>query len=579
MRYFSFLLLLLVSVSTTFSQRTLHSSSDILLEMEKLGFMGNVLYLAAHPDDENTRLIAWLENDKLARTAYMSLTRGDGGQNLIGTEIGAATGILRTQELLEARKIDGGEQFFSRAVDFGYSKTAKETFEIWNKEAILSDVVWIIRKFRPDVIITRFPPDERAGHGHHTASTILAEMAFDSAASKTAFPEQLQYVEPWQSTRLLWNASNWWNKNLDKIAENNPDYLTIDIGDYNEILGFSYSELAAESRSQHKSQGFGSAKTRGSQKEFLKHMAGQKADKNLFSGVKTSWSKYDGGKGIDEKLHSIISNFDAKTPSSSVTALVDLYKEINKIEQNAEIDNKLDDLKRIIKACLGIHAEAIASSAEIVVGQKIKGDFIIVNRSDFPVEFSVNSTSSKKSKLPFNENQIVEFESDPITHISQPYWLTEPYFGIFSVEDQEKIGLPENKASYGVSYSLTINGITLDYYEPVQYKWTHRVSGENYRDVVVNPKVSISIPEPVYVFADAAPQSISVSVQIHQADFQGSIVPQLAEGWKIQPQNIELGKGIKSAEQVFQFIITPPAIASNCELAFTVISDGDKVGS
>ena len=574
MRSFSLLVIFLFSVPFCFSQRPIHSSSDILLEMEKLGFTGKVLYLAAHPDDENTRLIAWLENEKLARTAYLSLTRGDGGQNLIGTEIGAAIGILRTQELLEARKIDGGEQFFSRAVDFGYSKTAKETFEIWNKQAILSDVVWIIRKFRPDVIITRFPPDERAGHGHHTASAILAEIAFDSAASETAFPEQFEYVEPWQAKRLLWNASNWWNKNLDKIAAEDDNYLTVDIGDYNEILGYSYSEIAAESRSQHKSQGFGSAKTRGSQKEYLKHMAGQKADKQLFSGIDVSWKRYAGGKKVEEMLQSALKNFDAKTPSSSVPALVKLYKEMSKMEQTPEVANKLQDLKRIIEACLGIHAEAISNSAEVVLGDKIIGDFIIVKRTEYPAELTLNNKS--KQKLLFNENKTIEFESNAISEISQPYWLKNPYFGTFTVEDQEKIGMPENQAVFGIPYTLFVDGVQLDYFAPVQYKWTHRVSGENYRDVVVNPKVSISIPEPVYVFADASPQTISVSVQVHDKGFEGSLVPELAEGWKIVPQKIELEKNAQAAEQIYQFIITPPEIPSNCELKITVVDGEDS---
>ncbi|MEX2379541.1 MAG: PIG-L family deacetylase, partial [Vicingaceae bacterium] len=266
MRTLLFGLLLFLFSLTCFAQRPIQSSADVLQEIKKLKVVGNALYLAAHPDDENTRLISWLENERLIRTAYLSLTRGDGGQNLIGTEKGAAMGVLRTQELLEARKIDGGEQFFSRAVDFGYSKTAEETLEIWDKQKILADVVWVIRKFRPDVIITRFPSDSRGGHGHHTASAMLAEEAFDLAGDKKAFPEQLKYVDTWQPKRILWDVY-WWNQEVRDEAIKSGNILQTDIGDYNEILGLSYSEIASDSRSQHKSQGFGTARSRGSKVE------------------------------------------------------------------------------------------------------------------------------------------------------------------------------------------------------------------------------------------------------------------------------------------------------------------------
>ena len=168
-----------------------YSSSDILLRIKKLKVLGSVLYIAAHPDDENTRLLGWLSNEKLVRTGYLSLTRGDGGQNLIGDEQGIELGLIRTQELLAARRVDDAEQFFTRAFDFGYSKKTEEAISFWGKERILSDIVWVIRNFKPDVIITRFPPDDRAGHGQHSASTVLANEAFRIAGDANAFPEQL----------------------------------------------------------------------------------------------------------------------------------------------------------------------------------------------------------------------------------------------------------------------------------------------------------------------------------------------------------------------------------------------------
>ena len=516
MRPFLTFVLSILTLFPAFSQRPIKTSSDIQLELNRLGFLGNVLYLAAHPDDENTRMITWLENEKLARTAYLSLTRGDGGQNLIGTEKGAAMGILRTQELLEARKIDGGEQYFTRAVDFGYSKTADETLEIWDKEKILSDVVWVIRKFRPNVIITRFPPNNYAGHGHHTASAMLALEAFDLAADEEAFPEHLQWVETWQPKRILWNSSSWWDKELDKKAKNNKDYISIDIGEYNSLLGESYSEIAAESRSQHKSQGFGASKVRGSEIEYLKHMKGEKANNSLFSDINTTWSQFENGDRVDAKIKSIQEKFDHENPSHSVSELIDLYKLISSLQQTPEINHKLKDLKEIIKASLGLHVEAISKEPIAYLGKIMDGTFTIINRSNYPVHFSasINDTNYNE-KLIFNENKNINFSTPIFEEVSQPYWLHNNYFGVFEVEDQLKIGMPENTAVYSIPYTFTINGQTLEFEEPLQYKWTDRVDGENYRDISVEPIASIIVSDPVYIFSDNSSRKISVVVDVN----------------------------------------------------------------
>ena len=236
------------------------NAAQIQLGLAKLGVAGSVLYVAAHPDDENTALLAYLANGALVRAGYLSLTRGDGGQNLVGAEQGPELGLIRTQELLAARRIDGAEQFFTRARDFGYSKTPDETLRIWGKDAILADVVWVIRRFRPDLIITRFSPEPSDTHGHHTASAMLALEAFHAAADPRFHPEQLAGgVSTWQARRILWNRSNW---NM-KPGEDLSGFEKLDVGGFNPLLGESYGEIAADSRSMHKSQGFGVARSRG----------------------------------------------------------------------------------------------------------------------------------------------------------------------------------------------------------------------------------------------------------------------------------------------------------------------------
>src|SRR5258708_6310900 len=183
------------------------NAGEIQLALQKLDVLGRVLYIAAHPDDENTNLVALWANGSLYDAAYLSVTRGDGGQNLIGPELRERLGVIRTEELLAARRIDHGNQFFSRAIDFGFSKTAEESMRIWDHDKILSDVVWVVRKFRPDVMVTRFSPEDQLTHGHHTASAILAMEAFSAAGDPNRFPEQLAFVKPWQPTRLVWHTS------------------------------------------------------------------------------------------------------------------------------------------------------------------------------------------------------------------------------------------------------------------------------------------------------------------------------------------------------------------------------------
>jgi LmbE family N-acetylglucosaminyl deacetylase len=353
-----------------------YTSADIYLQLKKLNVLGTVLYVAAHPDDENTRLLAWLSKDRLYRTGYLSITRGDGGQNLIGDEQGIDLGLIRTQELLSARRMDGAEQFFTRAYDFGFSKTTAEAFAKWNKEKILSDVVWIIRKFQPDIIITRFPEDARAGHGHHSGSAVLAHEAFKAAADPNRFPGQFKYgVQAWQAKRIVWNTFNFGNTNTTS-----EDQLKIDVGAYNPILGKGYGEIAAESRSQHKSQGFGVPASRGIQLEYFTPLEGSIAKTDIMDEVITSWAKVPGAEKVSALIEDIIRNYSLSKPELSVPALVELYKTLLQLPESAWKIKKLEETSRIIEQCSGLWLEATTSNEYAVQGDSIRISISINNR-------------------------------------------------------------------------------------------------------------------------------------------------------------------------------------------------------
>ena len=334
------------------------NSAEIFNQIQKLNFVGSVLYIAAHPDDENTRMISYFSNETKARTAYLSLTRGDGGQNLIGPQLRELLGVIRTQELIEARKIDGGTQFFSRANDFGFSKNPGETLEIWDKEKVLADIIWTIRKFQPDVIINRF--DHRTAgttHGHHSASAMLSFESFDKAIDPTVFPEQLKLVQPWQPKRQFFNTSWWFYGSQEKFnAADKTNLISLKTGVYYALIGKSNQEIAALSRSRHQSQGFGSTGTRGEETEYLELIKGElpKGKTDVFEGIDTSWNRIKGGKPIGELLTKIASEFDFTNPSTSIPDLAKAYSMMQSLEENHWKPIKSEEIKKTIAACAGL---------------------------------------------------------------------------------------------------------------------------------------------------------------------------------------------------------------------------------
>jgi LmbE family N-acetylglucosaminyl deacetylase len=469
-----------------------YNSSDILQQLQQLKVLGSVLYVGAHPDDENTRLLAYLAREKKYRTAYLSLTRGDGGQNLLGNEQGIELGLMRTQELLAARRIDGAEQFFSRAYDFGFSKSSAEALNIWKEDTILADVVWVIRVFQPDVIITRFPEDARAGHGHHSASAILAREAFIAAADSTKFPEQFKYgVHPWKAKRLLWNTFNFGGSNTTSNSQ-----FQVDIGAYNEVLGKSYGEIAAESRSQHKSQGFGVAATRGSSTEFFQTVAGDAPVHDLMDGVTTDWSRA-GAPEINATIDSLVSGYNPLHPSASLPVVERLTETVKALPNGYWRTYKLRQLHTLENACSGLWTEAYINQAYIVRGEDAQVTVSLINRGPQPIKVDHIMVGSKDTVLNVTlpQNTTVYFtipvHIPSVANITQPYWLVqEKTEGHFQVDNQREIGMPQNEPPLSAFITVEEGGnrqIAL----PVMYKHTDPVRGELYQPLEITPALLV----------------------------------------------------------------------------------------
>ncbi|MDB5232840.1 MAG: hypothetical protein JWN76_3645 [Chitinophagaceae bacterium] len=497
-------LYLIVSISVLQAQLSpTYNSADIYRSIQKLKVLGTVLYFAAHPDDENTRLLAYLSKEKQYRTGYLSLTRGDGGQNLIGNEQGIDLGLIRTQELLAARRIDGAEQFFSRAYDFGFSKTADETLSFWGHDEILADAVWIIRNFRPDVIITRFPGDSRAGHGHHWSSALIAKEAFTAAADPNKFPEQLKNgITTWQAKRLLWNTFNF-NSANNTTSE---DQFKMDVGDYNAMMGKGYGEIASESRSQHKSQGFGVARQRGRAIEYFQTTAGSTPVTDLMDGVNTSWTRAEvqsldkKNEEVQSRINDILQTYNYPHPEASTGKLVALYQFIQTQTEGSWKQQKLSELQDIILAANGIFAEAVTDNRYAVQDQSSTINFNIIRRSDTAVALKEVRLTSFDTTLnyPLPFNQLVNMKANLVVTKdaaeSQPYWLQQPIEGAhFNVKDQLMIGRPQNNPALSATFILNIHGKDFFVQRPVSYKYTDPVKGELYQPLTIITPAFISL--------------------------------------------------------------------------------------
>jgi LmbE family N-acetylglucosaminyl deacetylase len=583
------LLLSLFSISLiTAQQPKKQTSSEIQESIKKLNFLGSILYVAAHPDDENTRLISYMSNDVKARTAYLSLTRGDGGQNLVGPEIRELLGVIRTQELLAARRTDGGEQLFTRANDFGYSKHPDETLAIWNKEEVLSDVVLAIRQFQPDVIINRF--DHRSPgstHGHHTSSAMLSVEAFDLVGDKNAYPKQLSRTDIWQPQRLFFNTSWWFYGSRKKFEEaDKSNLLEVNTGVYFPSSGLSNPEIAALSRSQHKSQGFGSTGSRGTQIEYIEIIKGDlPADKsNLFEGIDTSWNRVKGGKAIGDILYAVQKNYDFKNPSASIPELTRAYLAIQNLDDKHWKNIKTTKIKNIIAACAGLYLEATADSNHATAGAAIDLNLEVINRSTSKIVLSsiVNPNGIKIDKnitlnnnIGFDFKETLKIKTDQ--HVSTPYWLTKKgTLGMYDVEDKSLIGKPETPRSLNIIFNLNIEGVAISFTKAIVYKTNDPVKGEVYKPFEIIPEVSAKISEKVIILDTDDQRDIEVIVKAGRNNIEGYVKIGHPKNWSVFPEKQKVIIANKGQKQRLVFTVVPPKEQSE-GLLTPMVYIGDSV--
>ena len=561
------------------------TASEIKLALKKIQVLGSVLYVAAHPDDENTRMITYMANERGVRTAYLSLTRGDGGQNLIGKEVREQMGLIRTQELLAARRRDGGEQFFSRANDFGYSKHPDETLQIWDKEKVLGDAVWVIRNFKPDVIITRFSPyRDGETHGHHTTSAKIALEAFSVAADENKYKEQLEFTSPWQAKRIAWNTSSWFYR--DKKEFDLSKLLNLDLGVYNPLLGKSYGEIAAESRTMHKSQGFGSGMQRGESLEYLDHLAGDSATVDILEDIDLTWNRVQGSEKLSALLKKADKEFDLLKPGNIVPVLLEAYNEIKSLPQdNHYVKLKKQELENIIIQCSGIWLDANSKTYMLSPGdslyieariiQRVEGINVKLKKVDF--QFGMQETDSLLpiNKLnSFNDSLVIPQDIS----YTQPYWLVEkPEKGMFVVNNQKFIGKPENGAAIKASMTLVFNEKTeIVVNTPVMYRRVDPVDGETYRPLAIVPPATSTITEQVFIYANKNAKPVNVTLKAGKAGVSGKLLLDLPSGWESEPTYYDFKLDKKFEEQNYTFMVRPVVASAQGTVKAVTEIDGNK---
>jgi LmbE family N-acetylglucosaminyl deacetylase len=561
---------LLASVALSAAPAEPPPGVEILQDLRSFRELGRVLYVAAHPDDENTQLIAYLARGRHYRTAYLSLTRGDGGQNVLGPELGEQLGVIRTQELLAARRTDGGRQFFSRAIDFGFSKDYRETLGMWDRQQVLADVVRVIRTFRPDVLIVRFPPEPSGTHGHHTASAVLAVEAFKLVGDPKAFPEQLGTLTPWQPRRILLNG---FGANFGRTPEgtDKPGLLRLEVGGDDPVSGESFATIAARGRSMHKTQGFGNfagPANRGARPELFQVLDGEPASKDIMDGVDTTWARVPGGVEIGRLADDAIAQFNPQAPAASVPALLALRSRLAALPADPVVEEKRRQLDRLVQACLGLAVETVVPDAEVVPGETLHLRHTVTVRSGFPVRWTAVRYPAIKTELATRQDLSANQPTTRAsirrlpagTPVSQPYWLrAEGTVGVFRVDDPLLIGRPENPPVFPVEHVFEIGGQTLvigD--EPVQVT-VDPAKGESRRRLDVIPPVSLHFGSEVQLFAPGAARPVEVEITAYRAGAAGKLRLAAPAGWRIAPAAQSFRLRAVGEHAKFTFTVTAPA--------------------
>lgn len=570
--------------------------------LKRLQTTASVLHTGAHPDDEDSGLLAYLARQRQARTAYLALNRGEGGQNVIGPELFEPLGVIRTEELLQARRLDGGEQFFTRVMDYGFSKKREEAARIWGEREVLADMVRAIRLFRPLVLIARFTGTPADGHGQHQLAGYLTPIAFRLAGDPKEFPEQIaEGLEPWQPLKLYVSQS------FINNPANQPT-LFIDTGEYDPLIGRSYFEIAMEGRSQHKSQEMGMLELRGKQTSGLRLLESRVSsagnDSDVFAGIDTSIKGIarlagDSSQPFAEKLAKLqstaeeaLSSYDVYHPEKLIPILARGYREAVDAEWSTRNPTskwyclrKQAEFARALQVAAGVVVDALADSETIVAGESLnvavrvfapgQTDITLTEtKIDTPNGWQVEPGDEPQQEpmsgfRPRREEPLAarffKVRSSPETSPTQPYWLDLPRRNF--TFDWSQAGNAKNypfaKPILAARVKIKIGGEEIEVAQPVEYRFADDIRGEIRRYVNVIPALTLNLVSDLLIAPTSAgtkTYKLVMSVKNNSSSVSKGIAGiEVPKGWKIVPDNANfelLRKGDKTA-LTFELTIPP----------------------
>jgi LmbE family N-acetylglucosaminyl deacetylase len=591
--------------------------------ISRLPIYVSVLHTAAHPDDENNALLAYLARGLFARTAYLSLTRGDGGQNRLGSELFEALGVIRTEELLAARRVDGAEQFFTRAYDFGFSKSAHETLAKWDHEEILGDIVRVIRTFRPDVIISRFSGAPSDGHGHHQAAGILTREAFFAAGDPQRFPEQIsEGLRPWQAGRLFWNK---FRSSRRSAPPEEPREVTVDLGAYNPLLERTYYQLGVSAQNLHRSQLPLRLPRSGERLDGFRRLdvKGSGSANDLFDGMDLTLVRIadfvgDGSTAREplraelRELHAIAQaateRFRPREPSAIVPLLWQGYERLRRLREalrswalDALAADRIDYALRVkeqefrtaLERSLGLEIEAVASARSTVRGSTPSVVISMINHSSYtlvlegvqlraPGGWQVTPPPFQKTLLAPRQGVELSFQvtvPEEAT-LTQPYWLESPRVrDRFSVRDSKQLIYPFAPPLLGTSLRWQIqedefSGV-VDSERAVEFPLAGRGLGDMREVFRVVPDLSVALDPPVLI-APLTDQPLEKQVSV---TVLGNVVGdtvlrlQVPSGWTVDPPEQRITIAVAGQEATRRFTVRSPAVAAEGSFRIRAVAD------
>jgi LmbE family N-acetylglucosaminyl deacetylase len=619
------LLVILVLTATATQPPEDRGAMGLAQALNRLDVVASVLHTGAHPDDENSALLSWLSRGQGARTAYLSITRGDGGQNLLGTELFEDLGVIRTEELLAARRLDGAQQFFTPEYEFGFSKTAEEGLQKWGHDKVLGDFVRVIRQFRPEIIVSRFTGTPADGHGHHQIAGIITQEAFKAAADPNLYPE---YGKPWQAKKLYLNGGGRGGQGQGQAqgqaqgrgqaqgqapaqaqgrgqaqgqgqpqAQPQPPGITINVGEFDLTLGRSYSEIAAEGRSLHRSQSQGAAQNKGPNNTGLQlvQKSVDVADTAaLFDGVIykiKDLSQLDTSITADvtdlqTRITAIRQKVNLLRPAEIVpdlTASLQLLQRIRGKSTNEHVqfllNQKEADFQEAIRLASGLVLDVIAADETVIPGQTFNLTVSVINggplilpvpkiTTDLPAGWTAAAQRTTGSLQPGQKlDEVFSITVPANAEFTQPYWLKQPRQGDrFVWPAGSAVNMPFDPPLLETHAEIEYNGIAISMEQPAQFRRTDGMLGEQRSLLKVVPALSVRVSPDIAVIPLVGNHKKEFSVTVENQNTTAAetevrlVIP---AGWSVEPATRTLKFTRQGELATAQFMVTAPATAGN----------------